>query len=142
MPQAAFFNRNGLGPSEQISYMNWVAEGVLNVNQPWQNWTPKFFALQGSEVCVFDSPPTTMEDWQAESSKVQRYKVYQAMFRVIKESENVDERQHCFLIQTSGQESRYFSMETRQDLLKLESSWHRSVCRTVSQMVVSMTEFS
>ena len=59
------------------------------------------------------------------------------MFRVIKESENVDERQHCFLVQTAGQESRYFSMETRQDLLKVESAWHRAVCQTVSQMGVS-----
>ena len=61
------------------------------------------------------------------------------MFRVIKESENVDERQHCFLVQTAGQESRYFSMETRQDLLKVESAWHRAVCQTVSQMGVSDT---
>jgi hypothetical protein len=36
------------------------------------------------------------------------------MFRVIKESEYVDERQHCFLIQTFGQNSHYFSVETRQ----------------------------
>ena len=36
------------------------------------------------------------------------------MFRVIKESENVDERQHCFLIQSFGKESHYFSVETRQ----------------------------
>ena len=78
-----------------------------------------------------------LEDLQTEKSDgVQRYKVYEAMFRVIKDSENVDERQHCFLLQTSGEESRYFSMETRQDLLKLESSWHRSVCKTVSQMGV------
>ena len=77
-------------------------------------------------------------EWNTANKNVQSYKVYQAMFRVIKESENVDERQHCFLLQTSGQESRYFSMETRQDLLKLESAWHRSVCRTVSQMGVSL----
>ena len=40
--------------------------------------------------------------------------MFDAMFRVIKESENVDERQHCFLIQTFGQQSHYFSVETRQ----------------------------
>ena len=40
--------------------------------------------------------------------------MYEAMFRVIKESENVDERQHCFLIQSFGKESHYFSVETRQ----------------------------
>ena len=71
------------------------------------------------------------------NKNVKSYKIYQAMFRVIKESENVDERQHCFLVQTAGQESRYFSMETRQDLLKVESAWHRAVCHTVSQMGVS-----
>ena len=56
------------------------------------------------------------------------------MFRVIKESETVDERGHCFLLQTVGRESRYFSMETRQDLLRLESAWHRAVCQSVSGM--------
>ena len=71
------------------------------------------------------------------NKNVETYKLYEAMFRVIKESENVDERQHCFLVQTAGQESRYFSMETRQDLLKVESAWHRAVCQTVSQMGVS-----
>ena len=40
--------------------------------------------------------------------------MYEAMFRVIKESENVDERQHCFLIQSFGKQSHYFSVETRQ----------------------------
>ena len=75
------------------------------------------------------------------NKNVQTYKVYEAMFRVIKESENVDERQHCFLVQTAGHESRYFSMETRQDLLKVESSWHRAVCQTVSQMGVSNGSF-
>ena len=39
------------------------------------------------------------------------------MFRVIKESENVDERQHCFLIQAFGKQSHYFSVETRQVLM-------------------------
>ncbi len=83
------------------------------------------------------------------------------MFRVIKESENVDERHHCFLIQTAtaaaaanseagaakrtigssvatskAEASRYFSMETRAELLKLESAWHRAVCTTISQIGV------
>ena len=57
--QAALFNRSELGPTEQISYMNWVAEGVLNRNQPWQNWKPKYFALKGSDVCIFDAPPVS-----------------------------------------------------------------------------------
>ena len=60
---------------------------------------------------------------------MQSYKVYEAMFRVIKESENVDERHHCFLIQIAAaqqaqvgygaaapaatESSMYFAMETR-----------------------------
>ena len=54
--QALALNRSSL-PMEQISYMSWVAEGVLNRNQPWQNWKPKFLVLKGAEVQIFDSPP-------------------------------------------------------------------------------------
>ena len=80
---------------------------------------------------VGDWPSGTTGDAEP---RVQSYKVYEAMFRVIKESENVDERHHCFLIQTAAtqqqaqivhggaavasaaaatESSRYFSMETR-----------------------------
>ena len=76
-------------------------------------------------------------DWNRGS--LQSYPLHQAMFRVIKESETVDERQHCFLMQTVGRDSRYFSMETRQDLLRLESAWHRAICHAVSSMRVSVT---
>lgn len=60
--------------------------------------------------------------------------MFEAMFRVIKESENVDERQHCFLIQAFGKQSHYFSLETRQELLRLESAWHKSVCLAISHL--------
>ena len=76
--------------------------------------------------------------------------MFEAMFRVIKESENVDERQHCFLIQAFGKQSHYFSLETRQvlychekilnfynfdqELLKLESAWHKAVCLAISHL--------
>lgn len=60
------------------------------------------------------------------------------MFRVVKDSENVDERQHCFLVQTSGQDSRYFSVETRQELLRIENAWHCSVCTAVMKLGVSI----
>lgn len=58
------------------------------------------------------------------------------MFRIVKDSENVDERQHCFLVQTSGQDSRYFSVETRQELLRIENAWHCSVCTAVMKLGV------
>lgn len=64
------------------------------------------------------------------------FKVYQTMFRIVKDSENVDERQHCFLVQTSGQESRYFSVETRQELLRIENAWHTAVCNSVMKLGV------
>lgn len=37
--------------------MGWVNEGVLNNNQPWQNYKPRFFALKGTDLMLFDSPP-------------------------------------------------------------------------------------
>lgn len=67
------------------------------------------------------------------------FKVYQTMFRVVKDSENVDERQHCFLVQTSGQDSRYFSVETRQELLRIENAWHCSVCTAVMKLGVNIS---
>uniref|UniRef100_A0A023F148 Putative syntrophins type beta n=1 Tax=Triatoma infestans TaxID=30076 RepID=A0A023F148_TRIIF len=128
--QMKLYNRN-FPAAERIEYMGWVNEGVLNNNQPWQNYRPRFLTLKGTDVMLFDSPPLNIGDW-SECGLV--FKVYQSMLRVIKDSENVDERQHCFLIQTSGQESRYFSVETRQELLRIESSWHSSVCAAVIKL--------
>ena len=79
----AIFNR-GFKANDQISYMGWVAEGVLNRNQPWQNWKPKFFALRGSDVYIFESPPIEAGDWSNHSGNLQAYPIHQAMFRVIK----------------------------------------------------------
>ncbi|KAF6212929.1 hypothetical protein GE061_010641 [Apolygus lucorum] len=128
--QMKLYNRN-FPAAERIEYMGWVNEGVLNNNQPWQNYRPRFLTLKGTDVMLFDSPPLNVGDW-TECGLV--FKVYQSMLRVIKDSENVDERQHCFLIQTSGQESRYFSVETRQELLRIESSWHSTVCTAVIKL--------
>ena len=53
-----------LPPTDQITYMSWVAEGVLNQNQPWQNWKPKYFALRGDTVTIFEHPPvSTVNVW-------------------------------------------------------------------------------
>lgn len=139
--QAAKLNRS-FSSTNQISFMTWVAEGVINNDQPWQNWRPRFLALRGSSVYVFDSPPMSSEDWDSKLSSeeedtatsVTKFKMFEAMFRVIKESENVDERQHCFLIQAFGKQSHYFSLETRQELLRLESAWHKSVCLAISHL--------
>nr|CAD7202962.1 unnamed protein product [Timema douglasi] len=128
--QMKLYNRN-FSASERIEYMGWVNEGILNNNQPWQSYKPRFLTLKGTDVLLFDSPPLNIMDW-LKCSLI--FKVYQTMFRVIKDSENVDERQHCFLIQTSGHESRYLSVETRQELLRIENAWHCSVCAAVMKL--------
>ncbi|KAJ4440414.1 hypothetical protein ANN_08555 [Periplaneta americana] len=128
--QMKLYNRN-FPATERIEYMGWVNEGILNNNQPWQNYKPRFLTLKGTDVLLFDSPPLNIMDW-LKCGLV--FKVYQTMFRVIKDSENVDERQHCFLIQTSGHESRYLSVETRQELLRIENAWHCSVCQAVMKL--------
>ncbi|XP_034253344.1 gamma-1-syntrophin isoform X2 [Thrips palmi] len=128
--QMKLHNRN-LPAHDHIEYMGWVNEGVLNNNQPWQNYKPRFMTLRGTDVTFFDTPPLNLSDW--EQSAVQ-FKVYNCMFRVIKDSENVDERQHCFLIQTSGHDSRYLSVETRQELLRIENAWHQAVCCAVMKL--------
>ncbi|XP_046979406.1 gamma-1-syntrophin [Schistocerca americana] len=128
--QMKLYNRN-FPATERIEYMGWVNEGILNNNQPWQNYKPRFLTLKGTDVLLFDSPPLNIMDWL--KCKLV-FKVYQTMFRVIKDSENVDERQHCFLIQTSGHESRYLSVETRQELLRIENAWHCSVCAAVMKL--------
>lgn len=65
------------------------------------------------------------------------FKVYQTMFRVMRESENVDERQHCFLAQSPGKPPRYLSVETRQELLRVEAAWHTAVCSAVTHLKVN-----
>lgn len=65
------------------------------------------------------------------------FKVYQSLFRVLKNSEHKDERQHCFIVQNCGKESKYLSVETRQELLRIEAAWHSAVRFTVSKIRVS-----
>ena len=38
--QASKLNR-GFSADRQISYMTWVAEGILSQDQPWQSWKPR-----------------------------------------------------------------------------------------------------
>lgn len=62
------------------------------------------------------------------------------MFRVIKESETVDARQHCFLLQSSPPDTvpRYLSVETRQELLRIENSWNSTIITSVIKLGVSI----
>lgn len=142
---------------ERIEYMGWVNEAVSNSNQPWQSYRPRFLALKGPDLLLFETPPVSVKlvthyaikiydvffilflqcnigDW---SRCALTFKVYQTMFRVMRESENVDERQHCFLAQSPGKPPRYLSVETRQELLRVEAAWHTAVCSAVTHLKVS-----
>lgn len=66
------------------------------------------------------------------------YKLYESMLRLVKDAENVDQRQNCFLLQTSNGVSRYFSMETKQGLLDVQCAWHRSICTSMMHIKVSI----
>ena len=49
--------------------MTWVAEGIINNDQPWQSWKPRFLALRGSSVYVLDSAPLSPEDWDKQLTR-------------------------------------------------------------------------
>ncbi|XP_026317883.1 gamma-2-syntrophin [Hyposmocoma kahamanoa] len=134
--QMKLLNRH-LSAGERIEYMGWVHEGVVCGGQPYQLYRPKFLVLKGTDVMLFDEPPGSV----AELAKCPEVlKVYQTMFRTVKESETVDWRQHCFLVQSSGggpalaQQPRYFSAETRQDLLRVEQAWTHNIVNSVIRL--------
>lgn len=124
------YNRN-FAVGERIEYMGWVNEGVLNCHISWQTYKPRFLILKGTEVMIFDNPPLNIDQLH---QPLVAYKVYQTMFRIVKESETVDSRQHCFLLQNSGHEPRYLSVETRQELLRIENSWNASIVTSVVKL--------
>lgn len=127
------YNRN-FAVGDRIEYMGWVAEGVISTHISWQTYKPRFLILKGTEVMLFDSPPLNVSGL---TKSALAYKVYQTMFRVVKESETVDSRPHCFLLQSSGQEPRYLSVETKQELLRIENSWTAAIVTSVIKLGVS-----
>ncbi|CAB3241297.1 unnamed protein product [Arctia plantaginis] len=136
--QMKLFNRH-LMVGERIEYMGWVHEGVVQSQQPWQTYRPKFLVLKGTDVMLFDVPPMKIGDL---ATCPETLKVYQTMFRTVKESETVDWRQHCFLVQPSAAgpggaaapAPRYFSAETRQDLLRLDAAWTANIVNSVIRL--------
>ncbi|KAG8225250.1 hypothetical protein J437_LFUL008787 [Ladona fulva] len=133
--QMKLCNRN-FARTDRIEYMGWVNEAspTKDNRRPWQSWQPRFLALKGPDVLILDAPPLTEQDWLCCAASGDALKVYQTMFRALRDSENVDGRQHCFLVQASGRESRYLSVETRQELLRIEGAWHCAVCSAVMKL--------
>lgn len=58
--QMKLFNRH-FGVGERIEYMGWVHEGVVQAQQPWQTYRPKFLLLKGTDVMLFDEPPVILQ---------------------------------------------------------------------------------
>ncbi|XP_050669708.1 gamma-1-syntrophin [Leptidea sinapis] len=133
--QMKLFNRH-LPRGERIEYMGWVQEGEVRGGQPWQNYTPKFLMLKGTDVLLYDTPPMSITEL---TKCPESLKIYQTMFRTVKESETVDWRPHCFLLQSSSPGPsppgpRYFSTETRHELLRLEAAWTADVVDAVIRL--------
>ncbi|CAG9581997.1 unnamed protein product [Danaus chrysippus] len=137
--QMKLFNRH-LSGGDRIEYMGWAHEGLVTAAQPWQTYRPKFLMLKGTDVMLFDVPPCSVSEL---SKCPEVLKVYQTMFRTVKESETVDWRQHCFLVQSSGALGgpgpRYFSADTRHELLRLEAAWTAAVVHAVLRLGVTHT---
>ncbi|KAK7602681.1 hypothetical protein V9T40_006655 [Parthenolecanium corni] len=120
--------------AERIEFMGWVQEGTKQLSAEvnvWNSYEPKFFAIKGSEVYFFITPPVKPEDWsECECS----FKMYESQLKIIKESDVCDERQHCLLFTSIGSVVKYLSVETRQELLKMESSWNTALCSAVRRL--------
>ena len=39
--------------------MGWVSQGTP-APQPWYKWQPRFLALKGAELFLFESPPVSL----------------------------------------------------------------------------------
>lgn len=56
--QMKLYNRN-FGSGDRIEYMGWVNESISNSNQPWQSYRPRFLALKGPDLMLFETPPVS-----------------------------------------------------------------------------------
>ena len=88
---AAKLNR-AFASNQQISFMTWVAEGIINNDQPWQSWKPRFLALRGSSVFVFDSPPLKPEDWDSDQGQSTNTTIIQFKVKTFFVVENFEAR--------------------------------------------------
>ena len=46
-------------PNDQIIHMGWVGEKLIHNNQTMLDWKPRFLALRGSNIYIFDRPPVS-----------------------------------------------------------------------------------
>ncbi|XP_065571772.1 gamma-1-syntrophin-like [Artemia franciscana] len=117
---------------EQVIYIGWIHERVpsseaQNISSNGYLWLPVFIGLKGDAVLFFKEPPVDVNDW---NTTAKAFLVLEVMFRPLRDSEHLDDRPNCFTLQVIEEsliESRYFSVETRQDFLRFENAWHRAM---------------
>ncbi|XP_070533553.1 gamma-2-syntrophin-like isoform X2 [Ptychodera flava] len=110
--QSMKITNNLLPHTEQVLHMGWLSER-LPASRSWQHWKPKFLAIRGSEIMIFDSPPVNTRDWvRCERS----YKLCEVLCRLFKESELADERPNSFSLQSGSGSNHYLSTETKGEM--------------------------
>ncbi|XP_029479309.1 gamma-1-syntrophin isoform X3 [Oncorhynchus nerka] len=133
-------NRN-FPVNQQIIYMGWVDEKEQDSVQD-RMYSSQFLALRGSSLFKFSAPPVTTWDWtRAEKS----YTVYEIMCKVLKDSDLLDKRKHCFSVQTECGEDMFYSVELECELLIWEKAFQmatfleveRIQCKTYACIVES-----
>ncbi|TSL82580.1 Gamma-1-syntrophin [Bagarius yarrelli] len=129
-------NRN-FPVNQQIIYMGWVEEKEQDSVQD-RMYTPKFLALRGSSLFKFSAPPVTTWDWtRAEQS----FTVYEIMCKILKDSELLDKRRHCFSAQMDTGEDVVFSVELESDLGLWEKAFQMATFLEVERIQVVLWRY-
>ncbi|XP_061454556.1 gamma-1-syntrophin isoform X2 [Rhineura floridana] len=122
-------NRN-FPVNQQIVYMGWTEEREQDSLQD-RMYTPKFLALRGSSLYKFIAPPVTTWDWtRAERT----FSVYEIMYKILKDSDLLDRRKHCFSVQSETGEDLYFSVELECDLILWEKAFQSATFLEVERI--------
>ncbi|XP_045700994.1 gamma-1-syntrophin [Phyllostomus hastatus] len=133
-------NRN-FPVNQQIVYMGWCEVREQDSLQDCA-YSPIFLALRGSCLYKFLAPPVTTWDWtRAERT----FSVYEIMCKILKDSDLLDRRKHCFTVQSETGEDLYFSVELDCDLAQWERAFQtatfleveRIQCKTYACVVES-----
>lgn len=109
----------------QIVHMCWISTRTSRSDNVAAKWQREFIVFRGDDVCFFDIAPINLHDISRLVCD-KTYKVYDSMFRVLKESELADNRQHCCVMESGDGSSHYVGLDSRQELLQLEKVWHRA----------------
>ncbi|XP_038051543.1 gamma-2-syntrophin-like isoform X1 [Patiria miniata] len=130
--QSMKISNNLLPPSDQILHMGWVGERLPTVMQ-MHTWKPKFLTIRGADIMLFNTPPVNTRDWL----RCERiHKLYEVITRVYKDAELLDDRPHCFILQTgeASNNQHYLCTQSRSELNVWQSAMQRATHTAVSKL--------